>query len=86
MEIVDVISIMKEGVELALLIGLPLLLTCAITGVLVGTLLSAMQISDQTAAFVCKIVAVALAFAWYFPWCISKIADFCLNLWTWTAK
>ena len=86
MEMVDVISFMKQGVELTLLIGLPLLLTRAITGVLVGTLLSAMQISDQTATFVCKIIAVALVFVWYFPWCVSKFADFCSDLWTWTAK
>ncbi len=86
MEMVDVLSCLRQGVELALLIGLPLLLTCAISGILIGTLLSAMQISDQTAVFVCKVIAVALVFVWYFPWCVDKMTDFCTDLWTWTTK
>ena len=55
-----VLRAVREGLLLALLVSGPPLLASVLVGFLVGVVQAAMQIQDQTLAFVPKLLAVAL--------------------------
>ena len=71
-----VVMLAREGLQLALLIVTPVLLTGVIVGVLVGLVQTVTQIQDQTSAFVVKVTSMIVAFAVCLPWIVGKIVEY----------
>ncbi|MBP5623174.1 MAG: flagellar biosynthetic protein FliQ [Thermoguttaceae bacterium] len=71
-----VVTLAREGLQLALLVAAPVLLTGVIVGALVGLVQTVMQVQDQTVAFVVKISSMILAFAVCLPWIVGKVVEY----------
>lgn len=70
----------RDALRLCLVLGLPLLGTALVLGILSGMLQTAMNIHEHSISFVPKLVAVALALCAAAPWLISTLVEFAHSL------
>ena len=75
-----VITFGKKVIETALLISAPLLLAGLIVGIIVSIFQAVSSIQDITITFIPKILAVAAALFFFFPWMLSILVNFTVNL------
>lgn len=75
-----VTSFFMEAIKTAILLSLPMLMVGLITGVLVSIFQAATQINEMTMVFVPKMLGVALALLFFFPWMMKIIVGFTQNL------
>ncbi len=54
-----ILRIGQEGLYIAILISLPIVLTALIVGLIIGIIQAATQIQEQTITFVPKLIAIA---------------------------
>lgn len=71
---------LRMGLELAVLVGGPLLLTVLVVGVVVGLVQAATQINEPTVAFIAKAVAMALALAAMGSFLLGQLVEFTIAL------
>lgn len=71
---------LRAGLELALLVGGPLLVVVLVVGVGVGLVQAATQINEPTVAFIAKAVAMAVALAAMGSVLIAEMVDFTIAL------
>ncbi len=71
-----VVSLGREGIQLALLLAAPLLGVGLIVGLIVAVLQATTQVQEMTLTFVPKIVCVLLALLAAAPWMLSKMSHF----------
>lgn len=76
MQIDAFLQIARQGVETAVLVSSPVLLSGLAAGVLVSVFQAATQISDASLAFIPKIMAVVASLIIFGPWMITKMAAF----------
>lgn len=76
MQIDAFLQIARQGVETAVLVSSPVLLSGLAAGVLVSVFQAATQISDASLAFIPKIMAVVASLIIFGPWMITKMATF----------
>lgn len=69
-----------HAIKTAILLSAPMLLVGLITGVLVSMFQAATQINEMTLVFVPKMLGVALALLFCFPWMLKLIIGFTENL------
>ena len=74
------ITELRAGLELALLVGGPLLVVVLGVGVTVGLVQAATQINEPTVAFIAKAVALAVALAAMGSFLLGKIVDYTIAL------
>lgn len=74
------ITELRAGLELALLVGGPLLVVVLGVGVTVGLVQAATQINEPTVAFIAKAVALAVALAAMGALLIGKLVDYTIAL------
>jgi len=67
---------LRGGLDLALMVGGPLLVVVLIVGVGVGLVQAATQINEPTVAFIAKAVAMAIALAAMGSVLIAAMVDF----------
>lgn len=70
----------RDAMQLAMLVGAPLLLTALLVGVLVGMLQAATQINEMTLSFIPKLAAMALMLLLFGPWMLQMLMDFTREL------
>jgi flagellar biosynthesis protein FliQ len=75
-----VIAVGKQALQVTLLVCAPLLGFGLVAGLLVSVLQAVTQIQDMTLTFIPKIVAVILALALFFPWMLSLLMEFTVQL------
>ncbi len=75
-----VISIVRQGMMVAILIAAPMLGFGLLVGLLVSIFQAVTQINEMTLTFVPKIIAVAVAFAIFLPWILRLLVDFTVRL------
>lgn len=75
-----VMGLAREAVTLTLMVAAPMLALGLFVGVTVSILQAVTQIQEMTLTFVPKIVAVALAFLFFFPWILGTVVDFTARL------
>lgn len=68
------------GLQLALLLGAPLLLAVLATGVVVGILQAATSINEPTVAFVCKVAALVATLTLTGHFLLGKLVSFTAEL------
>jgi flagellar biosynthetic protein FliQ len=71
---------LRAGLELALLVGGPLLVVVLVVGVGVGLVQAATQINEPTVAFIAKAVALAVALAAMGSVLLAELVDFTVAL------
>jgi flagellar biosynthetic protein FliQ len=69
-----------QAIKTAILLAAPMLAVGLITGVLVSMFQAATQINEMTLVFVPKMLGVALALLFFFPWMMEIIIRFTENL------
>jgi flagellar biosynthetic protein FliQ len=75
-----VVGIMREAVELAMLVSLPMLLAGLVAGVLVSIFQTVTSIQDNVLAFMPRAAAVFVTFALTFPWILRLVTGFSRQL------
>lgn len=73
-------SFFLEAIKTAIFLAAPMLAVGLIAGVLVSMFQAATQINEMTLVFVPKMVGVALALLFFFPWMMKVIIGFTQNL------
>ena len=71
-----VVGIVRQAIELAILVSLPMLLAGVIAGVLVSVFQTVTSIQDNVLAFIPRAAAIFLTFALTFPWMLRLMSGF----------
>ncbi len=69
-----------QAIKTAIFLAAPMLAVGLITGVLVSMFQAATQINEMTLVFVPKMLGVALALLFFFPWMLKIIIGYTQNL------
>ena len=69
-----------QSIKTAILLASPMLAVGLIAGVLVSIFQAATQINEMTLVFVPKMLGVAVALLFFFPWMMKVIIGFTQNL------
>jgi flagellar biosynthetic protein FliQ len=77
-----VINLMNEAIRLAAFIGLPVLLTALVVGVMISIFQAITQIQEMTLTFVPKIVSAAGVLYLLGPWMLDKLMHFANHVFT----
>ncbi len=70
------IEMTRSAVGLTLTMGAPIMLIAVIVGLTISILQAVTQLQDQTLSFVPKIIAMALAGLFFFPWMLHQMCDY----------
>ncbi len=69
-----------EAIKLAMVLSAPMLLAGLVIGLLVSIFQSVTSINEMTLTFIPKMLAVAVALIFFFPWMVQQMIDFTQNL------
>ena len=75
-----VMNLVRQGLEITILVSAPLLLTALVTGLLVSVFQAATQINEMTLSFIPKLLAIFLALVLAGPWMVNLMVDFTRQL------
>ena len=75
-----VVGIVRQAIELAILVSLPMLLAGMIAGVMVSVFQTVTSIQDNVLAFIPRAAAIFVTFALTFPWMLRLITGFARQL------
>jgi flagellar biosynthetic protein FliQ len=71
-----VVGIVRQAIELAVLVTAPMLAAGLLAGVLVSVLQTVTSIQDNVLAFIPRAAAIFVAFALTFPWMLRLVTGF----------
>lgn len=71
-----VVGIVRQALELAVIVTLPMLLAGLAAGVLVSILQTVTSIQDNVLAFIPRAAAIFVVFALTFPWMLRVLTGF----------
>ena len=77
-----VVSLTVDAMELAMKIGLPLLLAGLFVGLVISIFQAVTQIQEQTLTFIPKIIATAAVIIVGGPWMLDQLLSYTRDLWT----
>jgi flagellar biosynthesis protein FliQ len=77
-----VIAMIREALELTLLVSAPLLLTALAVGLVVSIFQAATQINEQTLSFIPKLLGVFVAIVVCGPWILQLMIDYTQRMFT----
>lgn len=77
-----VINLVQQGMQVALLVSAPMLLTALVTGLIVSIFQAATQINEMTLSFIPKLIAIFAVIVLAGPWMIGMMVDFTRRLFT----
>ena len=75
-----VVGIVRQAIEVALMVSLPMLIAGMIAGVAVSIFQTVTSIQDNVLAFIPRAAAIFVVFAMTFPWMLRVIAGFSRQL------
>jgi flagellar biosynthesis protein FliQ len=75
-----VTSFFIESIKTAIMLAAPMLLVGLIAGIVVSMFQAVTQINEMTLVFVPKMLSVALALLFFFPWMLKLMVAFMENL------
>jgi len=75
-----VVGTMRQAIELAMLVSLPMLLAGLVAGVLVSVFQTVTSIQDNVLAFIPRAAAIFITFALTFPWMLRLVTGFSQRL------
>ena len=71
-----VVGVVRQAIELAVLVTAPMLAAGLFAGVLVSVLQTVTSIQDNVLAFIPRAAAIFVAFALTFPWMLRLVTGF----------
>jgi flagellar biosynthetic protein FliQ len=77
-----VIAMVREALELTLLVSAPLLLTALAVGLVVSVFQAATQINEMTLSFIPKLLGVFIAIVISGPWILQLLVDYTQRIFT----
>ena len=75
-----VVGTLRQAIELATIVSLPMLLAGLAAGVLVSVLQTITSIQDNVLAFLPRAAAIFIVFALTFPWMLRLVSGFTVDL------
>jgi flagellar biosynthetic protein FliQ len=75
-----VVGLVREAIELAIVVSLPMLLAGLIAGVIVSVFQTVTSIQDNVLAFIPRAAAIFATFALTFPWMLRLVTGFARQL------
>jgi flagellar biosynthetic protein FliQ len=75
-----IVGIIRQAIETAVIVTLPMLLAGLIAGVLVSVFQTVTSIQDNVLAFIPRAAAIFVAFALTFPWMLRILSGFSSDL------
>jgi flagellar biosynthetic protein FliQ len=75
-----VLGIVREAIETAVVISLPMLAVGLVVGVLVSIVQTVTSIQDNILAFIPRAAAIFVVFAFTFPWMLRVVTGFASQL------
>ena len=71
-----VVGIIRQAIETAVIVTLPMLLAGLVAGVLVSVFQTVTSIQDNVLAFIPRAAAIFIVFALTFPWILRVVIGF----------
>lgn len=78
----QVVALFRHTLQMALLMGAPLLLIAVLVSLLVNIAQVLTSLQDQTLSTVPRLAAVAAAALLFFPWMLRELMFFTIGLWS----
>lgn len=75
-----VVGTMRQAIELAMIVTLPMLLAGVLAGVVVSIFQTVTSIQDNVLAFIPRAAAIFVVFALTFPWMLREVVGFSQQL------
>ena len=75
-----VVGVIRQALEIAVIVTLPMLLAGLIAGVLVSIFQTVTSIQDNVLAFIPRAMAIFVVFALTFPWMLRVVSGFSASL------
>ena len=75
-----VVGTVRQAIEVAIIVSLPMLLAGLIAGVLVSLFQTVTSIQDNVLAFIPRAAAIFAVFAITFPWMLRILSGFSIDL------
>ena len=82
MGIEQVVTLFRHTLEMALLMGAPLMLVAVMVSLLVNVAQVLTSLQDQTLSTVPRLAVMAGAILLLFPWMLRKLMFFTIGLWS----
>jgi len=82
MSVEFIISIVRQGLFTAAMVGGPILLTALFIGISISLFQAVTQINEATLTFIPKIIAVGAVFMLMLPWIIGRLQGFMTFIFT----
>lgn len=75
-----VVGIVRQAIEIAIIVSLPMLLAGLVAGVAVSIFQTVTSIQDNVLAFIPRAAAIFAVFALTFPWILRVVTGFSRDL------
>ncbi|MFA5907802.1 MAG: flagellar biosynthetic protein FliQ [Vicinamibacterales bacterium] len=75
-----IVGVIRQALETAILVSLPMLLAGVVAGVLVSIFQTVTSIQDSVLAFIPRALAIIVVFALTFPWMLRVVTGFSAGL------
>ena len=76
----EAIELGREAVNIALVVGGPVLIAGLLVGLIVGVLQAITQIQEQSVSFVPKLVAMVVVLSLMLPWIVHEMVQYSRDL------
>ncbi len=73
-------ELIQNSVMISLIVSAPVMLVAIVLGFVISLMQAVTQLQDQTISFVPKIVAMVLTGLYLFPWILSQVMDYTIEL------
>ena len=70
------LDLMRNAVQIALLVAAPMLVAALLVGLVVGLLQAVTQIQEQTLTFIPKLLVMTMVFVALLPWILSRLVEY----------
>jgi flagellar biosynthetic protein FliQ len=75
-----IVGTVRQAIEVAIIVSLPMLAAGLVAGVLVSVFQTVTSIQDNVLAFIPRAAAIFAVFALTFPWILRILSGFATNL------
>ena len=75
-----VVGTVRQAMEIAIVVSLPMLMAGMLAGILVSLFQTVTSIQDNVLAFIPRAAAIFAVFALTFPWMLRVLTGFCQQL------
>ena len=82
MDTEQVVTLFRHTLQMALLMGAPLLLIAVFVSLLVNVAQVLTSLQDQTLSTVPRLAAMAAAILLFFPWMLRRLMFFTIAMWS----